>query len=91
MSTETWNCPFCGTELRLKAKVCTACGSDSKTGWSEVQHSNDPALHSDYDESVEREFGKSAAIEDQWKIFLITALIVVTLMGAIIGAMKLYA
>ena len=28
-------CPICGTDLPMNAKVCTECGSDENTGWSE--------------------------------------------------------
>ena len=28
-------CPICGTELPTNVKVCSECGSDENTGWSE--------------------------------------------------------
>ncbi|MGR3318626.1 MAG: zinc-ribbon domain-containing protein [Candidatus Anammoxibacter sp.] len=28
-------CPNCGVELPLKAIVCSECGSDENTGWSD--------------------------------------------------------
>ena len=28
-------CPICGTDVPTKSKVCTECGSDENTGWSE--------------------------------------------------------
>ena len=29
----TFSCPNCGADVRMGAKVCRECGSDSTTGW----------------------------------------------------------
>ncbi len=54
-------CPHCGAELPENAKVCPQCGSDEQTGWSEAARTdglNLPEQEFDYQEYVEREFGK---------------------------------
>lgn len=30
---EFFECPNCGADVRVGAKVCRACGSDASTGW----------------------------------------------------------
>lgn len=55
------NCPNCGAEVPRRAKACPECGSDEKTGWSEqagVQSLDLPDDEFNYDEFVEREFGR---------------------------------
>ena len=52
-------CPNCGAEVPQKARACPACGSDEKTGWSDVAHADNLGLPDesfDYDEFVQREF-----------------------------------
>jgi hypothetical protein len=55
-------CPNCGADLPPKAKACPECGSDEKTGWSEVAYTSDLDLplsdeEFNYDKYVEKEFG----------------------------------
>jgi uncharacterized membrane protein YvbJ len=63
MTPET--CPNCGADVPRGAKACPECGADEKTGWSEEAYAsglNLPDESFDYDEFVEREFGKKKAI-----------------------------
>lgn len=63
MTPET--CPNCGADVPRGAKACPECGADEKTGWSEEAYAsglNLPDESFDYDEFVEREFGKKKAL-----------------------------
>jgi predicted nucleic acid-binding Zn ribbon protein len=54
-------CPVCGADIPRNARACPECGSDEKTGWSDHAHAQSLDLPDDefnYDEFVEREFGK---------------------------------
>jgi hypothetical protein len=54
-------CPNCGADVPRRAKACPECGSDESTGWSEDAQSQSLGLPDDefnYDEFVQREFGK---------------------------------
>ncbi len=54
-------CPNCGAEVPAGAKACPECGSDETTGWSaEARTSglNLPQEQFDYQDFVEREFGR---------------------------------
>ena len=54
-------CPQCGAEVPKNAKACPECGSDEKTGWSDEAYASGLGLPDDnfnYDEFVDREFGK---------------------------------
>jgi hypothetical protein len=54
-------CPNCGADVPRKAKACPECGSDEKTGWSDDAHAQSldlPDEEFDYNEFVQREFGK---------------------------------
>ncbi|MDR2591299.1 MAG: zinc-ribbon domain-containing protein [Chitinispirillales bacterium] len=55
-------CPNCGAELPAGARVCSECGSDENTGWSESTYLDGidlPFDDDDYEEVREREFGDS--------------------------------
>lgn len=55
-------CPNCGADVPRRAKACPECGSDESTGWSEHARSQSLDLPDDefnYNEFVQREFGKS--------------------------------
>ena len=57
-------CPNCGADVPPKAKACPECGSDARTSWSEKAYADNLGLPDDefnYDEFVEREFGKGKA------------------------------
>jgi uncharacterized membrane protein YvbJ len=59
------NCPNCGADVPPGAKACPACGADEKTGWSQeayVGGLNLPDEEFDYEEFVDREFGKKKAL-----------------------------
>jgi len=54
-------CPNCGADVPPRAKACPECGSDESTGWSEHATAQSLDLPDDdfnYDEFVQREFGK---------------------------------
>ena len=54
-------CPNCGADVPRRAKACPECGSDESTGWSEhatAQSLDLPDNEFNYDEFVQREFGK---------------------------------
>ncbi len=54
-------CPNCGAEVPAGAKACPECGSDETTGWSEEARTcglNLPQEQFDYQDFVEREFGR---------------------------------
>jgi hypothetical protein len=70
MTPET--CPNCGADVPRNAKACPECGADEKTGWSEEAHVGGldlPDESFDYDEFVEREFGKKKALPHGVKWF----------------------
>jgi hypothetical protein len=55
------SCPNCGAEVPPNAKACPECGSDETTGWSEnarIGGLNLPDENFDYNECIQREFGK---------------------------------
>ena len=55
------SCPHCGADLPPNAKICPECGSDESTGWSEravADRLDLPDPEFDYDDFVQREFGK---------------------------------
>jgi hypothetical protein len=57
------SCSNCGAEVPANAKACPACGADEQTGWAEHAHAESLSLPDeefDYDEFVQREFGKPA-------------------------------
>jgi hypothetical protein len=54
-------CPHCGAEVPPNAKACPECGSDEETGWgdeAQTQALDLPEENFNYDDYVEREFGK---------------------------------
>ena len=60
MQAET--CPNCGADVPPRAKACPECGSDESTGWSEDASAQSLGLPDDefnYDEFVQREFGRA--------------------------------
>lgn len=59
-------CPNCGADVPPKAKACPECGSCEETGWSETAASSglglpDEEEEFDYNEFLEKEFGKPAS------------------------------
>lgn len=73
-------CPNCGADVPRKAKACPECGSDETTGWSDDAHSQSLDLPDDefnYDEFVQREFGKPkrSAKKIFWSLVAVALLI----------------
>jgi hypothetical protein len=57
-------CPNCGADVPPNARACPECGADEQTGWSEEAHTGGlglPDREFDYNDSVEREFGRPQA------------------------------
>jgi uncharacterized membrane protein YvbJ len=65
MKSPPETCPNCGADVPRDARACPACGADEKTGWSEEAYAsglNLPDETFDYDEFVDREFGRKKAL-----------------------------
>jgi len=74
-------CPNCGADVPRRAKACPECGSDEKTGWSDHAQSQSLDLPNDefnYDEFVQREFGKPkrSAMKTFWWVVAVLLLAV---------------
>lgn len=67
----TVNCPYCGSEISKKAKVCPDCGSDENTGWSEGRYLDGVGIpdfdDDDYQQMKEQEFGRKSKITLSWQ------------------------
>jgi hypothetical protein len=53
-------CPVCGTDVPRNAKVCSECGADERSGWSENAACDGldlPDEEFDYDKFADEEFG----------------------------------
>ena len=62
-------CPNCGADVPRNARACPECGSDESTGWSENAEKQSLDLPDDefnYDEFVQREFGKPKRSPTRW-------------------------
>ncbi len=75
-------CPNCGAEVPRNAKACPECGADEKTGWSEEAHTAGldlPDEKFDYDDFVEREFGRTKPVPRgiHWFWWLVAAALVI--------------
>ena len=58
-------CPHCGADIPPGARLCPECGADEQTGWSDearVGGLDLPDQEFDYDEFVQREFGKQSPV-----------------------------
>lgn len=70
-------CPNCGADVPRNAKACPECGSDESTGWSDDAHTQSldlPDEEFNYDEFVQREFGKPKRSKRQllwWSVAVI--------------------
>jgi hypothetical protein len=74
-------CPNCGAEVPPKARACPECGADEQTGWSEeaaVGALDLPEEKFDYDDFVEREFGRPGPVPRgiHWVWWLVAVAIV---------------
>jgi hypothetical protein len=93
MKSAPETCPNCGADVPASAKACPACGADEKTGWSEeayVGGLNLPDEEFDYEEFVDREFGKKKRLPFGMSRFWWTvALVLLVLVGlAIVFALS---
>jgi len=55
-------CPNCGADVPRHARACPECGADERTGWSDRTDADGldlPDGEFNYDEFVEKEFGRS--------------------------------
>ena len=90
MSSAPENCPNCGAEVPANAKACPACGADETTGWSEEAAAGGldlPDETFDYDDFVEREFGKKKALPHgiSWFWWLVAITLVALFVAGLIG------
>jgi hypothetical protein len=74
-------CPNCGAAVPRGAKACPECGSDEQTGWSEESAGDGldlPEEKFDYDDFVQREFGKKGPVPRgvHWFWWLIAVVLV---------------
>ena len=77
-------CPNCGADVPRNAKACPDCGSDESTGWSENAHAQSldlPDEEFNYDEFVQREFGKAKRSPRQifWWVVAVILLVLMLL------------
>lgn len=84
------NCPNCGAEVPAHAQACPACGADEKTGWSEEAHVGGldlPGESFDYEDFVEREFGKKKVLPHgiSWFWWLVAILLAALFVAGLIG------
>jgi hypothetical protein len=58
-------CPVCGEEVPAGALACPECGADERSGWREevVDGLDLPDEEFDYDEFVNKEFGREVKPE----------------------------
>ena len=74
------SCPNCGADVPPNARACPECGSDESTGWSEdaqTQSLGLPEQEFDYDEFVQREFGKKRPAPKQVFWWIVAAATIV--------------
>ena len=77
-------CPNCGADVPRNAKACPGCGSDESTGWSDeaqAQSLDLPDEEFNYDEFVQREFGKPRRSRKQifWWVVAVVLLLLMLL------------
>ena len=75
-------CPHCGADVPRNAKACPECGADEKTGWSDETHADGLDLPDDefnYNEFVEKEFGKETKPHGIRWLWWIVAVILILL------------
>jgi len=87
MTPET--CPNCGADVPSGARACPACGADEQTGWSEEAYAASlglPEESFEYDEFVEREFGKKKALPYgmKWFWWVVAILVVVVFVAGML-------
>ena len=90
MSLSPETCPNCGADVPPNAKVCPECGADEKTGWSDgayVGGLNLPDESFDYDEFVEREFGRKKPLPHgiNWFWWLVGVVLVLLFAAGLIA------
>lgn len=57
-------CPYCGAQIRKKSTVCTSCGSDERTGWSDQTYLDgiDIDFEEQYEDIKSEEFSKKSPV-----------------------------
>ena len=90
MSSPPESCPNCGADVPPNARVCPACGADEKTGWSEEARAdglNLPDESFDYEEFVDREFGKKKVLPHgiSWFWWVVAIVLAVLFLAGMIG------
>ncbi|MEI7959152.1 MAG: hypothetical protein WCI40_08575 [Verrucomicrobiota bacterium] len=66
-------CPVCGFEVHEDAKACPECGADERSGWREIDFSEEAFNHEEF---LAEEFGqdRKPAVNPLWTF---TALLLV--------------
>ena len=58
---ESFECPHCGADVPVGAKVCRSCGASDDCGWNDIEDDSDWSDDDDfdYDRFISREFPES--------------------------------
>jgi predicted nucleic acid-binding Zn ribbon protein len=79
------SCPNCGADVPPKARVCSECGADESTGWSDTAYVSSldlPDKDFDHSEFVQEEFGRERIKPRNQKwIWWVTTVILILLLG----------
>lgn len=80
-SGEVKICPHCGSELSDNALSCSECGSDEKTGWSDMTYMDGIDLEDDidYETLKENEFGSNKKVSLSEKIKVVISILLILL------------
>lgn len=66
-------CPVCGEDVPPRSLACPECGADHNSGWREDAEEAEEGF--DYDEFIEREFGKGGRKPSIHPLWWVTAAI----------------
>ena len=73
------SCPVCGEDVPAGALACPECGADHRSGWREDASAADlPDDDFDYEEFVQKEFGRSpkpAGVKPIWWVTAVVLLV----------------
>ncbi len=82
---ESYTCPVCGEDNRVRALACDGCGADERTGYTEKESGESYRSSGldlpdgddfDYEGFVESEFGESRGTTLNWGRFLVVMLLI---------------
>jgi hypothetical protein len=85
-SKSTFSCPVCGEDVPAKARACPHCGACEKSGWNEETGGADgldlPDEDFDYEKFKEEEFGAPRTLRGKERLWKLTAIVLLVLIGA---------